>query len=86
MMTFLLRLYLLSYIIRYCIGCPVKYAQCALENSTCNHSGIIAYGIDNNPWAYKQNNNSIGCNNAIFGDPAYRQVKECCCLVNKLRI
>ncbi len=56
----------------------VTWTTCATENGTCYFNGKrqIRYGANNN-YATKEAINSIACNNAVFGDPAYGIVKAC---------
>ncbi|MFL5814212.1 MAG: right-handed parallel beta-helix repeat-containing protein [Bdellovibrionia bacterium] len=54
------------------------WTKCADENGTCTFSGTktVRYGAGTS-WATKVATGSIGCNNAVFGDPAYGTAKEC---------
>jgi len=60
------------------VASATSYVACATENGTCNFSGPaqVRYGA-NNTYAYKSATNSIGCNNATFGDPVPGVVKSC---------
>ena len=51
---------------------------CAAENQTCNFTGIkeVWYGADTR-WKVAPASSSIGCNNAVFGDPASGTAKNC---------
>ena len=57
---------------------PTTWTNCASEGATCTFSGTqqVRYGA-NNTYVYKTATGSIGCNNAIFGDPIYGVVKSC---------
>lgn len=54
------------------------WVNCATENGICNFTGTatVRYGV---PGSYttKSASNTISCNNATFGDPAYGIVKNC---------
>jgi len=54
------------------------WTDCAGENGVCSFSGTrqVRYGA-NGSYAYKSATDSIGCNNATFGDPIYGTVKSC---------
>jgi hypothetical protein len=54
------------------------WTACAAEGGTCTFSGtrLVRYGA-NGAYATKLATGSITCSNAVFGDPAYRQVKSC---------
>ncbi|OGN34126.1 MAG: hypothetical protein A3I39_00340 [Candidatus Yanofskybacteria bacterium RIFCSPLOWO2_02_FULL_47_9b] len=55
-----------------------NWAYCASENSYCNFSGTqtVRYGA-NGVYYYRTLSNGTYCNNSIFGDPAFGQVKQC---------
>jgi hypothetical protein len=54
------------------------WTKCADENGTCTFSGTktVRYGTGSS-WTTKTATGSIGCNNSVFGDPAYGYAKEC---------
>lgn len=56
----------------------VSWTTCASENGTCSYSGSrqVSYGV-NWRYPYKLASASIACDNATFGDPAYRTAKNC---------
>jgi hypothetical protein len=55
-----------------------SWTDCAGENGVCSFSGTrqVRYGA-NGSYAYKSATDSIGCNNATFGDPIYGTYKSC---------
>jgi hypothetical protein len=55
-----------------------SWTDCAGENGVCSFSGTrqVRYGA-NGTYAYKSATDSIGCNNATFGDPIYGVAKSC---------
>jgi hypothetical protein len=55
-----------------------SWTDCAAENGVCSFSGSrqVRYGA-NGSYAYKSATDSIGCNNATFGDPVYGVAKSC---------
>ncbi len=55
-----------------------RWMRCAGEGGYCNFNGYkeIRYGVGDQ-WSYKSSKNGIGCNNAVFGDPAHGKAKEC---------
>ncbi len=57
---------------------PNDWNYCAEENQNCSFSGrkLIRYG-NNGSFAYKERDNSIACNNGVFGDPVRGQKKFC---------
>lgn len=57
---------------------PAVWTACATENGTCRFSGTaqVRYGA-NNAYAYQAATGSIGCNNGVFGDPAFGMSKTC---------
>lgn len=54
------------------------WTKCADEHQTCSFSGThqVRYGL-NGTWAYQTATGSIGCNNAVFGDPLPGVQKIC---------
>ena len=54
------------------------WAACSAENGTCSYSGemTVAYGA-NGSYHYATLPGGTGCNNSVFGDPAYGSVKTC---------
>jgi hypothetical protein len=54
-----------------------KWTVCAYENGTCNYAGEVRYGTDGAWSAMHTSTGSIGCNNDVFGDPAYGTGKRC---------
>jgi spore coat protein U-like protein len=60
-------------------GARASYTFCAREDQNCSFSGTkdVAYGA-NGRFRYKYGvTGGIGCNNNVFGDPAYNVVKAC---------
>jgi hypothetical protein len=59
-------------------GAQETWTSCATENALCSFSGVkkVRYGA-NGSYFTKFAMNSIGCNNATFGDPIYGTVKHC---------
>ena len=60
---------------------PANAVTCASENGTCTipagTAATVWYGA-NGVWAVKTGiSGSIGCNNAVFGDPIFGPVKAC---------
>jgi len=57
---------------------PPTWTLCANENQTCTFSGtkLVRYGA-NGSYVQETATNSISCNNATFGDPAFGTVKHC---------
>jgi len=55
-----------------------SWTECANEGGVCSFTGTrqVRYGA-NGIYAYKTATDSIGCDNATFGDPAYGVVKAC---------
>jgi hypothetical protein len=58
--------------------------KCANEHQSCKCNGMVAYGHHDhrgNPvWSkWKSVRGSIGCTNAVFGDPGVGTVKYCVC-------
>jgi hypothetical protein len=55
-----------------------NWTQCALEGGVCYFSGTrqVRYGL-NGSFAYKSATDSIACDNATFGDPAFGIYKLC---------
>ncbi|MBK4737571.1 right-handed parallel beta-helix repeat-containing protein [Noviherbaspirillum pedocola] len=56
----------------------VSWTGCASESGICSFSGAmrVRYGA-NGSYVYQVATGSIGCNNAIFGDPVYGIAKSC---------
>ncbi len=54
------------------------WTYCASENAYCNFYGTqtVRYGA-NGLYTYRTLTNGTGCNNSVFNDPAYGQVKQC---------
>jgi hypothetical protein len=54
------------------------WTACAAEGGTCTFSGtrLVRYGA-NGSYTTRTATGSVACTNAVFGDPAYRQVKSC---------
>ena len=54
------------------------WSACAGENGTCSFSGTrdVRYGAGSN-FVTRTFSGSASCSNAVFGDPAYNQVKAC---------
>ena len=58
---------------------PTGWIHCADENDTCTVpvTTVVRYGA-NGSYAYQENvSGSIGCNNGVFGDPAFGTAKMC---------
>jgi hypothetical protein len=57
---------------------PPGWTFCANENQTCTFAGtkLVRYGA-NGTYVQQTATNSIGCNNATFGDPLPGVVKHC---------
>lgn len=57
---------------------PTAWTNCASEGGTCRFTDTrqVRYGA-NNTYVYKTATGSIGCNNALFGDPIVGVVKAC---------
>ncbi|NUP13904.1 MAG: hypothetical protein HOW73_48330 [Polyangiaceae bacterium] len=57
---------------------PTDWTYCSAESSTCNMPGtkLVRFGHDTR-WNYQVATDSVGCNNAQFGDPAYGEYKDC---------
>ena len=57
---------------------PVPWTTCANENGFCSFSGIaqVRYGAGSS-WNTGTFTNGVGCNNSVFGDPAFGVVKSC---------
>jgi len=57
---------------------PAEWTQCAVENGTCTvpSTTIVVYGAVNG-YLYQEVTGSIGCNNGVWTDPSYGNVKSC---------
>jgi hypothetical protein len=65
----------------FVIGAPptfTTWTSCSAENGTCSFSGTheVAYGA-NGQYFYGSFTGGAGCNNSVFGDPAFGSVKTC---------
>ena len=59
-------------------GVPAGFTKCAAENGTCSVTGTeeVAFGA-NGIYTYATESASVGCTDAVFGDPDYGVAKSC---------
>lgn len=54
------------------------WGKCADQNGVCKFKGnqVVRYGFDDS-WGYITGNTKVNCNDSVFGDSSYGNVKSC---------